>query len=407
MSPLMIQRIKELAEILSSAKQARVVSHHDADGIAAAGIICKSLLRENIKFHCTCIRDFSAQVVREIQAEKSFKDLVIFLDLGSSELDEIEKLQHKIIIVLDHHVPLRESKIRQVNPWLFGFDGTYEVCASTLAMLLAEARNEKNFDLIGLALAGIVGDKQLPVRGLNHELVERGVAKGEIKLERGLSISGLEPFFKEPLTIDRSNKRYFNSLALLRLLKQGASYEALEQRFNYYYLPRYKLYARELASVLDACGRTDNSSLGIAICLNSELAEKGAELKNNYHNEVKKEVLKVSTRIKELKNLQYFQSDNPSLAGVVAGILSAWLLKHDKPVLALSETNNKIKVSARGSRALVEKGLDLAAVTRKSSEAVGGYGGGHNIAAGATIPQAKGGEFLKIADEIIGKQLRA
>jgi RecJ-like exonuclease len=36
----------------------------------------------------------------------------------------------------------------------------------------------------------------------------------------------------------------------------------------------------------------------------------------------------------------------------------------------------------------------------------GGIGGGHAVAAGATIPEGKDEEFLKSVDEIVGLQLR-
>jgi RecJ-like exonuclease len=43
---------------------------------------------------------------------------------------------------------------------------------------------------------------------------------------------------------------------------------------------------------------------------------------------------------------------------------------------------------------------------RYASEAHGGKGGGHNIAAGAQVPLDKIDEFVKTVDEIVGKQLR-
>jgi RecJ-like exonuclease len=42
---------------------------------------------------------------------------------------------------------------------------------------------------------------------------------------------------------------------------------------------------------------------------------------------------------------------------------------------------------------------------REASVAVGGTGGGHNIASGASIPPGKEAEFLEIVDDITGKQL--
>jgi len=43
---------------------------------------------------------------------------------------------------------------------------------------------------------------------------------------------------------------------------------------------------------------------------------------------------------------------------------------------------------------------------KKSSEKVGGVGGGHNIAAGATIPKGKEEEFLTFADKLVKEQLK-
>jgi RecJ-like exonuclease len=53
----------------------------------------------------------------------------------------------------------------------------------------------------------------------------------------------------------------------------------------------------------------------------------------------------------------------------------------------------------------VEKGLDLSAVMRTASAAVGGSGGGHNVAAGGLIPTGSKERFLQEADRIIRAQL--
>jgi single-stranded-DNA-specific exonuclease len=65
----------------------------------------------------------------------------------------------------------------------------------------------------------------------------------------------------------------------------------------------------------------------------------------------------------------------------------------------------KMKASARGTQDLVARGMDLSVAMRASAEKVGGVGGGHNIAAGATIPSDKRDEFLTLLDDIVGSQL--
>jgi RecJ-like exonuclease len=59
----------------------------------------------------------------------------------------------------------------------------------------------------------------------------------------------------------------------------------------------------------------------------------------------------------------------------------------------------------RGTRELVARGLDLAAVMREAAKAVGGEGGGHHVAAGATIPPGREDEFLVIVDRMVAEQL--
>ena len=52
------------------------------------------------------------------------------------------------------------------------------------------------------------------------------------------------------------------------------------------------------------------------------------------------------------------------------------------------------------------KGVNLGDVMRIASETHGGKGGGHNIAAGAQVSLDKIEDFIKTADELVGKQLK-
>jgi single-stranded-DNA-specific exonuclease len=64
-----------------------------------------------------------------------------------------------------------------------------------------------------------------------------------------------------------------------------------------------------------------------------------------------------------------------------------------------------VKVSSRGTQELIARGMDLSSAMRAVAEKVGGVGGGHNIAAGATIPASRKDEFLDLLDEMVGAQL--
>jgi RecJ-like exonuclease len=78
----------------------------------------------------------------------------------------------------------------------------------------------------------------------------------------------------------------------------------------------------------------------------------------------------------------------------------------DTPIVAFARKNDaETKVSSRGSGPLVGRGLDLSVVMGEAARAVGGDGGGHDVAAGATIPSDSKREFIERADELVGEQL--
>ncbi|MFO7832957.1 MAG: DHHA1 domain-containing protein, partial [Halohasta sp.] len=98
-----------------------------------------------------------------------------------------------------------------------------------------------------------------------------------------------------------------------------------------------------------------------------------------------------------------------TIVGIVAGMaVGAPGVRRDLPIVAFAEkSETDIKVSARGSHQLIRKGLDLSVVMREASRAVDGDGGGHDVAAGATIPAGRQREFVDHANEAIGEQLGA
>ena len=67
--------------------------------------------------------------------------------------------------------------------------------------------------------------------------------------------------------------------------------------------------------------------------------------------------------------------------------------------------HGKIKISARGTAYLLDKGLDLAVALGEAAASVNGVGGGHSIASGATIPSDSDKKFLEELDKIIGSQM--
>jgi single-stranded-DNA-specific exonuclease len=166
--------------------------------------------------------------------------------------------------------------------------------------------------------------------------------------------------------------------------------------------------AMDLADMLNACGRMDHEGLGIALCMHDEDAlTLAGDLRREYNRKIMEKLMEIEAGGATQKDhIQYFTASDASLSGAQAGLAMQYILDQSKPTLVLSEVKGKVKVSSRGTKYLVSKGLDLAAALKKASEKVGGVGGGHAVASGATVPKEKEEEFLAAVDELVGLQLR-
>jgi single-stranded-DNA-specific exonuclease len=93
---------------------------------------------------------------------------------------------------------------------------------------------------------------------------------------------------------------------------------------------------------------------------------------------------------------------------VIAGIAMNYILDEKKPLFSLArkQTDDEVHISCRGNQKLVAQGLDLGAAMKTAAGKLGGYGGGHKIAAGATIGFDKEKEFLKQVNEILVHQMK-
>jgi RecJ-like exonuclease len=87
-------------------------------------------------------------------------------------------------------------------------------------------------------------------------------------------------------------------------------------------------------------------------------------------------------------------------------MLNSQDVNNSLPLIGFAQTENgEVKVSARTTQTMVDKGVDLSSALKKAAIVVHGVGGGHRIAAGATIPKGKEEEFLEVVDQEIKHQL--
>jgi RecJ-like exonuclease len=175
--------------------------------------------------------------------------------------------------------------------------------------------------------------------------------------------------------------------------------------------------AKEFATLLNACGRHGRAELGLRICSGDRgdaLAE-GMVLLRDHRSALSRALTWAKgSGIVRMKNIQFFDAGDEiedTIVGTVAGmLLGSEGADRTAPMVAFAESTEyadapKVKASARGTQELVARGMDLSEAMRSSAGKVGGVGGGHNIAAGATIPSDKRDEFLSLLDEAVGSQL--
>jgi RecJ-like exonuclease len=420
----------------------RIVSHYDADGICAAGVLCHALTRKDKKFHIKLTSNLKDEYIEFLKKDRY--PLTIFCDMGSGQLKNLKNLEGNVII-LDHHTPIEDSEDPlQINAHFFGINGTSEICASSLAFMFTVVMDENNWDLSALALAGCIGDKQHinGLAGYNAYMVGEAQERGVVKVTDTLNLNGksvmralvegLDPFicgmsgredrvadFLKNLNIDTETKiqelhddqtRLLASAVIVRLLAQGVRPERAEGFISKrFWLPQWNLYAGDLSNYVNACGRMDQTGTGLALCLGEEKAlSEAIALRKAYKDELRAGLLSLESQgAHEMGNIQFFYTENPSLAGANAGLGMMYVLNQDKPTFTLSVTEKETKVSSRGTNYLISKGLDLAYACRIAAEKVGGRGGGHPIASGASIPLGKEEAFLALLDDIVGQQIES
>ncbi|MEM1742725.1 MAG: DHHA1 domain-containing protein, partial [Nitrososphaerota archaeon] len=173
--------------------------------------------------------------------------------------------------------------------------------------------------------------------------------------------------------------------------------------------------AREFASLLNACAKTGNEWVGIAIAMGSrgELLMQAQKILEEYRKKLS-EVLDYVVKRENWQELKYIVAidggtfiDDRMVSSASSILSSSELLPEDKPLIMLATVGDKVKISARASNKLVSRGLNLGHVMRKAAENVGGVGGGHDVAAGAEIPLAKKTMFLAEVDNIVGELLKS
>ena len=425
-----MKRLDKAAEAIAKSilhcDSMRVISHNDADGITSAGLICNALLRAGIPFQASLLKRLDESVINGLTGP------VVFCDMGSGKPELISRIKGDCF-VLDHHRPVGTLSCMHLNPHLYGIDGAFELSAAGTVYSVVRHMGD-NFDLAGLALVGAMGDRQGMI-GANRTILEDAVASGAVEVKAGLKISEdgpLEDVFQnsiEPLldfTGDPEKTRKFlddlkikgnverlekDELArlctalTLKLLIQGSF--AADSVLGEVIRLRHEVVENSLQMVqlLNACGNRDVPGLGLTLCLRDRSAlGEARKLAQEYKSHILREMNLLREQNKVMTNIRYLKMENMEVGSIVSGLGIRYLYT-DMPLITLNHKDDMVKISARGTKPLISRGLDLSVAMRKAAEAVGGAGGGHTIASGASIPPGAEERFLALLDEIVGEQL--
>ncbi|TXT67482.1 MAG: RecJ-like exonuclease [Promethearchaeota archaeon] len=363
------------------------------------------------------------------------------------------------------------TKEWHINPYFYGFNGSIEVSGAGMCYYFAKVLNEENKDLSAIAMIGANGDVQnqgpnKSFTGINSKILEDAKECNLIEIVDDINFSPIRPLnealayssdinlpglsgdinkslkflkklgiimektdgkIKTLLDLNQSEKQKITSgiIEYASLKLDIEPYEILNNLIVNRYLltkeePGTDLHdINEFSNLLNACGRSNNASIGIAIAMGDrEKALKQARENLKAYKKTLSEALlwvKEKDIIKELDYIQYFYGEDKisdTIIGTVCSMLiydESKIIKKSKPIVGYAKRKGTgiYKLSARAHESIVQKGVNLSEAIRDALQQtnLNALGGGHPPAAGTTVPINKIEQFLDNMSAVIQNQL--
>lgn len=457
----LFRRVGEVAQIIKRARHVHVVTHIDADGLTAGSIAIKTLERLGKESSIEFVKQLDSNFIRKLKEENH--ELVWFTDLGSDFSHLLEDIN---AVITDHHECSKDFDVNfNLNPHLFNYNGAYEISGAGVTYLVAKSIDKENIDLSPLAIVGACGDlqdrKYGKLIGLNRDMIlkdskECGCIEDRIDIRYfgretkplpkllqhandpilpGLTgreeacIDFLQRIgvrlkngdnWRRWIDLSKDERRLIVSSITKLLLSKGFGYEITKRLLGEVYILIDEIEgtevheAREFATLLNSTARYGMCDVGLKVCLGDrgEFLKKAQELLLGHKASIFEGIQFAKEEgIVRKEYLQFFHAGK-GIRDTIIGIITNMLLNsedvnNDLPIVGFVDTDNgEVKISARGTEKLVERGLNLSVAVKKAASAVNGIGGGHSIAAGATIPKGKEEEFLYFLEKEIKNQLK-
>src|SRR5436853_296732 len=332
---------QEIAERVRASPLVRIVTHIDTDGITGGPIAPEAL----------------AGAVRAVQ-DKEVRRLSRYNREILQDGIDAGVLRAQIDVRLFGRETRPAYKLLQyaTDPWIPRLSGNEDACIAFLLELGVDLKVEEHWrSWSDLEL----GERRRVVNALVAHMLERGCGSKEV-----------ERLIGETYT----------------LIREPAGSPTRD--------------AKEFGTLINACGRYDQPEVGYRVCRGDRedsLAEALRLLRGHREYLVDSMEAVAAAGINQMDAIQYFHAAD-TIRDTVVGIAASMALNRenaakDMPIFAFAQASDGIKVSARTTRELVARGLDLAEVMKVASGAVGGQGGGPHAAAGATIPLSGMGPY--------------
>lgn len=439
----MFERIKEAwawwQEWVPAPARIRIVGDDDSDGITSTYQVGNALRRAGYDVDLKIMPIHSPADV-DI-AFKEPRDGYVVLDSGSSMIDYIDSFRVPTLI-LDHH-RVQDVKVQntfEVNPRRLGGDKVEHVSTSILAAMFAVEVGD-HWDVSFAGVAGAISDRQHlgGFNGLVGYVVAGALKKGVLSSSPGFALVGdtveqavadsLDPYFEEYTgrpdavrgllaklgirpdlpTIQLTGAPAAKLAAALTepLQKRGVVIERMPILVG----ERYALHHTSgvatvfgLAQLMEAA--TAAKAHDVALRTLHGDVNAAREAKSVYRKRLTNilhEVDRMRLRVQEGKHMRWAETKDGSNTGVYAHTLLTYVHGDDKPFIVLCRIGEVAKFSSRGSPRLYHAGVDLSIGLGQAAQKVGGHGGGHPGASGATVPVTKVDEFLGHLDKILGE----
>ncbi len=409
---------QEIRQLIFSLSDPVVVHHYDADGICAGAIAAEGWRKKKGKLPKTMwVKHLDEKTLEKLRCYKE----IVFVDVGNCK--EVEEL--KDVVIIDHHQPVDHGK-PQFNPHLVGFDGSKDLTGAGAAYLVFHQLPE-------IAVVGTVGDLFDPEIGLSKVVLAQAVQAGKVEVKTDILLYGrysrpLIPFlaysdetyipgitYNEEgakallaecqIPLKESGKwRTYADLnaeekkrliaALANLLPTKKAHQLIGKVYELSATRGLEMMgeAREFSTLLNACGRHGKADLGVKICLGeSESYALGRAMLQHHREQIKRGVQYAKEHLADLGPFALIDGRDvieESIIGIVCGMVT-WLI--EKPIVGIAKSDTGIKVSMRVPANLK---INAGEALRKAANLAQGTGGGHEKAAGATIPAEHLNEFL-------------